>query len=95
MYPDFVFFHNTDGGLRPSIVDPHGYHLADAAAKLRGLAMYAERHGGAYSRIDAVAKIGDRLLALDLKSETVRDFVAAEAEDGVQELFERRGGNYS
>jgi len=95
MYPDFVFFHNTDGGLRPSIVDPHGYHLADAAAKLRGLAMYAERHGGAYSRIDAVAKIGGRLLALDLKSETVRDFVAAEAEDGVQELFERRGGNYS
>jgi type III restriction enzyme len=95
MSPDFVFFHNTDSGLLPSIVDPHGFHLADAAAKLRGLASYAERHGDAYNRVDAVAKLGDRLLALDLKSEVIRGFVTDEAEDGVQDLFERRGGDYS
>ena len=32
-----------DGSLGASIVDPHGDHLADAKAKPRGLANYAER----------------------------------------------------
>lgn len=95
MYPDFVLFHNTDNGLRPSIVDPHGYHLADAAAKLRGLCAYAAKHGETYARIDAVAKVGDHLMALDLKSDAVRQFVLDEAEDGVQELFTMRGGQYA
>jgi len=95
MYPDFLFFHTTDRGVRPSIVDPHGFHLTDAAAKLRGLASYAERHGAAFERIDAVAKVGNRLLALDLKSDAVRAFVRDEAEDGVGSLFDRHGGVYS
>ncbi len=95
MYPDFLFFDTTDRGVRPSIVEPHGFHLTDAAAKLRGLASYAERHGAAFERIDAVAKVGNRLLALDLKSDAVRAFVRDEAEDGVQSLFDRHGGVYS
>ena len=39
-------FHQTDEGIRPSIIDPHGFHLADAAAKLKGLADYAAEHCG-------------------------------------------------
>jgi type III restriction enzyme len=43
MYPDFLLFHRTDQGIRPSLIDPHGYHLANAAAKLRGLVPFIYR----------------------------------------------------
>lgn len=95
MYPDFIVFHQTDSGLLPSIVDPHGFHLADAPAKLRGLAAYAATHGDSYARIDAVAKIGDQLLALDLKSEATRELIMAQAADGVEELFREHAGTYN
>ncbi|HEV7647430.1 MAG TPA: DEAD/DEAH box helicase family protein [Actinophytocola sp.] len=95
MYPDFVLFHKTEDGIRPSIVDPHGFHLADAAAKLKGLAEYAEHHGNAFDRIDAVAEIDKKLLALDLRSKANREAVTKVTDGGVKELFEERAGNYS
>ena len=95
MYPDFIFFHNAGGEIRPSIVDPHGFHLADAAPKLRGLADYAAHHSDSYDRIDAVVEIDKKLLALDLRSETVRDAISTVQDDGVRELFEKHAGAYS
>jgi type III restriction enzyme len=94
MYPDFIMFHQTDDGIRPSIVDPHGYHLGDAAVKLKGLADYAAQHSDVYTRIDAVVEIEDQLLALDLRSETVREAVAKVSDGGVQDLFEKYAGSY-
>lgn len=87
MYPDFIFFYNTDQGLRPALVDPHGYHLADAAGKLRGLCVYAGAPGDVYSRIDAVAKVDDHLLALDLKSQVVWEAVSRLAHDRDVEML--------
>lgn len=95
MYPDFVLFHQNDEGIRPSIVDPHGYHLSDAASKLRGLAEYAERHGDQFDRIDAVVEINTKLLALDLRSQNVREKVRRVTDGGVKELFEEHAGSYS
>jgi hypothetical protein len=95
MYPDFVLFHQTDGGIRPSIVDPHGYHLADAVAKLKGLAAYASEHGEAFDRIEAVVEVDDSLMALDIRSEAVREAIGSTAEGGVKDLFKEHGGNYS
>ncbi len=95
MYPDFVMFHTTDEGIKPSIVDPHGYHLGDALAKLRGLAAYAAAHGDTFARIDAVIEDKSKqLLALDLKSEAIRD--AVHNHDGeVLTLFQQQAGNYT
>lgn len=95
MYPDFVMFHRTDEGIKPSIVDPHGYHLGDALAKLRGLATYAAEHGDTFARIDAVIEDKSKqLLALDLKSEAVR--AAVQSHDGeVLTLFQQQAGNYT
>lgn len=71
--PDFIFFStNADGSIGSSIVDPHGVHFDDALPKLRGLADYAEKHGHHYQRIDAVAKVGDKLRVLDLTSTPTR-----------------------
>ncbi|MFF1818105.1 DEAD/DEAH box helicase [Kribbella sp. NPDC058245] len=95
MYPDFILFHQTDAGIRASIVDPHGYHLADAAAKLKGLGAYAELHSSAFDRIDAVVEINGKLLALDVRSETVRQAVVALNDGDVRGLFEKHAGDYS
>lgn len=74
--PDFVFFHtDATGGVVADLVDPHGWHLADALPKLRGLADFAEHHGQGLRRIETVAEIGGDLRVLDLTRPHVRDAV--------------------
>lgn len=76
--PDFlVFTRRADGSIAANIVDPHGFHLGDAHAKLLALADYAEQHPTEVLRVDAIAKIGDILRVLDLTAPTVRTAVRA------------------
>ena len=93
--PTFSSFTRQQTGLRPSLIDPHGFHLADAAGKLKGLAEYAAIHGDMFDRIEAVAEVDKVLLALNLKSEAVRDAVAKVKDGEVKALFEKLGGDYS
>ena len=71
---DFLIVSRRDDGtLAASIVDPHGDHLADAKAKLRALADFAERYGDRFLRIDSVAKAADGTLrSLDLRDSEIR-----------------------
>lgn len=65
--PDFLFFSSAPGGaVVADIVDPHGYFLADALPKLKGLAAYTETHADAFRRIVAVADLDGALRMLDL-----------------------------
>lgn len=73
--PDFIFFAEKDGKIVADIVDPHGFHLADALPKLQGLACYAENHSRFYRRIEAVAETGGKLRVLDLSRADVRQAV--------------------
>lgn len=76
--PDFVFFASLgDGSIAADIVDPHGTHLSDALPKLKALARYAEEHSNKYRRIEAIAKVGDNLQALDLTDPKCRASVAS------------------
>lgn len=76
--PDFIFFAEQGGEIVSDLVDPHGFHLADALPKLQGLARYAERHPHAFRRIEAVAETGaGTLRVLDLTKEEVRRAVMA------------------
>jgi hypothetical protein len=76
MCPDFIFFHGDSDNVRVSVVDPHGFHLADALPKLRGLADYAESFGDELHRIEAVAKMRSGILrVLDLRHADVRKAV--------------------
>ena len=81
--PDFIFLAEDDGEIVADIVDPHGFHLADALPKLKGLARYAETHSQIYRRIEAVADTGGNLRVLDLTRVEVRkaikDATSAEA----------------
>lgn len=73
--PDFVFFAEQDGMIVVDVIDPHGFHLADALPKLKGLARYAETHSHAYRRIETVAEVGGQLRVLDLTRAEVREAV--------------------
>jgi len=76
--PDFIFFATQeDGMVVADLVDPHGLHLADALPKLKGLALYAEKHAAIYRRIESVAEALGKLRVLDLKNEEVRKGIAA------------------
>lgn len=74
---DFLIVSRRDNGtLAASIVDPHSDHLADAKAKLRALADFAEEYGERFLRIQSVAKADDgNLRSLDLLDANVREAV--------------------
>jgi hypothetical protein len=91
--PDFLFFtRNSSGSIVADIVDPHGTQFADALPKAKGLAAYAESHGSAYRRIDVIAKVGDKLRALDLKDSSVRKAVLESTDARV--LYETTAVDY-
>lgn len=84
-----VISRRDDGSLAASIVDPHGDHLADAKAKLRGLADYAERFGDRYVRIECINKVtGGQLRKLNLLDPKVRDAVRKFEGGKVTALYE-------
>lgn len=85
MHPDFVIFSDVNGQILPSIVDPHGQFLEDSLAKLRGLALFAERYADAFHRIDAVIHDGEWRV-LDLKLPQVRTLIA-DHQGAVAELY--------
>lgn len=77
MHPDFVFFHEVDGEVKASIVDPHGHHLDDAKAKLRALADFTERYPDAFYRVEQVTQIGNRRRSIPLHLDAARSSVRA------------------
>ncbi|XKH58419.1 DEAD/DEAH box helicase family protein (plasmid) [Citricoccus nitrophenolicus] len=93
--PDFIFIHEDDAGrLRRSVVDPHGAHLADAVAKLKALVDYAGHHGDAFARIEALSKVDDQMLALDLTDPATRQAVAEWEDPKAEGLYRAHGHVY-
>ncbi|PXX25858.1 DEAD/DEAH box helicase [Thalassospira sp. 11-3] len=74
--PDFLFFTRLSSGeIGANIIDPHGFHLADALPKLKGLADYAEKNGSHYCRIEAIAKVENKYRILDLTCASTREVI--------------------
>jgi hypothetical protein len=84
MHPDFVFFHEIDGDIKASIVDPHGLHLDDAEIKLKALASFASTYKGCFHRIEALAEIDGQMKVIDMQLSDVRETVLASREPAVQ-----------
>lgn len=96
--PDFVFVHQIDGDLVPSIIDPHGSHQSDASPKLKALAEYADEFGEQFDRIIAVGVEKDsELIGLDLKDPKIRRAVyECPADKGsITALFGKHGVKYT
>ena len=93
MYPDFLFFHGDSENIKVSIVDPHGYHFADALPKLRGLAEFAATYGKSFHRIESVARMKNGTMrVLDLTDPSIREAIKEAAED-IQALYLGGGAN--
>lgn len=98
LYPDVVVLHqDEDGNVRPSLIDPHGHHLADAGDKLRGLAAYASQHSDKLARVLGVIKDSNgNFRALDLKDSTVRAaLIGVNTKDAIEAVFEQHGAAYN
>lgn len=92
LYPDFIFFVDQGGTLKPAILDPH-LKSDDSLPKLRGLADYTEAHGDQFTRIWSLIKEGAQMRYLDLKEEHVRKAVREDDAD-VTAVFRDFGRNY-
>jgi type III restriction enzyme len=73
--PDFIFFAEQDERIVVDIIDPHGFHLADALPKLQGLVRYAETHSQHYRRVEAIAEVDGNLRVLNLTKPGVRQAI--------------------
>lgn len=95
MYPDFVFFRDTDQGIAVDLVDPHDPSRSDTGPKWAGLAEYAASHRDALGQILAVIRSNDDgdMWSLDLRNPTVRSgLAAATGEADIRRLFRELGG---
>lgn len=76
LFPDFIFFHNIGGEVKPSIIDPHWFDLPNSSAKLRALAKFAADYGNLFHRVEAVAEVeSGTMRVLDFTIPAVREAV--------------------
>lgn len=95
MYPDFVFFRDTDDGIVVDLVDPHDPSRSDTAPKWTGLATYAATHKAEVGQVLAVIKSNDdnEMWSLDLRNPNVKTGLEnATSEADIRKLFRNYGG---
>jgi type III restriction enzyme len=89
LYPDFIVFRRQGAGVITDVLEPHALSWEDSAAKARGLAEFARRHGDTYGRIDLIAKADGRFKRLALNDIGLRDRVlAVSSADHLRQLFD-------
>ena len=93
-HPDFIVFDEVKGGIKPSIIDPHGVWIGESLAKLRGLCDHAEEFGRVFNRIWAIDRIDGNYMYLDVKDENVRDFIKSPDTKSAPECYKMFGKKY-
>lgn len=75
------------------VLEPHSLNQDDSAAKAKGLADFALRHGDEFGRIELIIKEKDKLVHLDVNDGKVRDKVRAVSNnEHLRQLFEGAKG---
>jgi type III restriction enzyme len=93
MYPDLLFFRRQGDGIVVDVLEPHSLTQDDSAAKAKGLADFALRHGDEFGRIELIIKEKDKLVHLDVNDGKVRDKVRAVSNnEHLRQLFEDAKG---
>ncbi len=89
--PDLLIFRKQGSDIVCDILEPHALAFGDSLVKAQGLAAYAQEHAAEVGgSVRLMAKIGDKMKALDLTDEVTRDEVLVlEGSQGLQKLFER------
>jgi type III restriction enzyme len=80
MYPDFLVFRKEGKEMVCDILEPHSLSWSDSAAKAKGLAEFANKHGASFGRIELIAKTtGKNFKRLALHTPTIAKSVRAVA----------------
>jgi type III restriction enzyme len=88
-YPDFIIVRGTLVAPIFDILEPH--QGEDSVAKAKGLADFADRHGGAFGRIELIRIKGESVLRLDLNDHRVRQAVLPiQSADELTRLFDKQ-----
>ncbi len=89
LHPDFLFFvKDSDGAIRPSIIDPHGDFLSDTLAKLRGYVAYLREYPDVFKRVQFVGDMGNgEYRVLNLLREDVQNAIENYNEVDCKALF--------
>jgi type III restriction enzyme len=90
VYPDFLIFRETSGGIIADIVDPHLLAEQNAPGRAAGLAQYAAKHSDQYGRIDLVIVDGEKIKQINLIDKKWRDKVAKVSTHAhLQDIFDQ------
>lgn len=95
MYPDFVFFRKTGGGIVADLIDPHDPSRADTGPKWAGLAAYAVKHKDQLGQVLGVIRSSDdgQMWSLDLRVPQVKTALeSATSEADIRQVFRDHGG---
>lgn len=93
-HPDFIMFDEVEGGIKPSIIDPHGEWLGESLAKLKGLCAHTEQFGYVYNRIWAIDKIDGKFMYLDIQDSAVRAVIMDKETESALECYKKCGKEY-
>lgn len=88
MFPDMVIVRKYGVRFRFDILEPHDPSLADNLEKAQGLAIFAEKHGDVFDRIQLIRKQATGFARLELNKSAIRDklrLVTANAQ--IDDLF--------
>lgn len=77
MFPDLVVLRTDDAGWIVDVLEPHDPSRGDNFEKAKGLAKFAERHGGKFGRIQLIREVpsptgGKVFKRLELNTEASR-----------------------
>ncbi len=72
MFPDMLIVRETNSGFDFDILEPHDDSRKDNLAKAQELALFAERQGDRFKRVQLIRKRGDSFIRLELNKSEVR-----------------------
>ena len=90
MYPDFLVFRRVGKSIVCDVLEPHSLSWTDSAAKAKGMADFAAKHGEKFGRIELIAKTsGKSFKRLNLNDPSTGHKVrAVEGNEHLKQLVE-------
>ncbi|GAB1478366.1 hypothetical protein MASR2M74_09130 [Paracoccaceae bacterium] len=89
MFPDMLIVRKSGADFEFDILEPHDDSRKDNIHKAKGLALFAERHGGKFKRIQMIRKKGDSYVRLEMNKSAVQTRVRkASTTSEIDSIFE-------
>ncbi len=90
MYPDMLIIRQVGTDFVFDVLEPHDDSRADNLYKAQGLALFAEKHGEKFGRIQLIRKKGDSFIRLEMNKTAVRDRIRQAASNpAIDSIFDR------